>query len=338
VIASPSVSVVLPTLNAERHLDECLAALRAQDYPGEVEILLVDAGSTDRTLEIARRHGVDRVLDNPRRTGEAGKALGVKAATGDLICHVDSDNVVVGSDWLSRMVKPLVDDPEVVSAEALRWDYRREDHFINRYQALTGINDPMALFIGNYDRWSELTRRWTDYPHHSEPRAGWERVTLDPAYVPTMGANGYLVRREAYDVLSIGDYLFDIDAVHDLVVAGRNIVARVDVPIRHYFADSVSRFYRKTRRRSDDYFYFAAQGARSYPWTTRGGLGVVKFIVSTVLVVPLLWQIARGYSRRRDPAWLFHVPACWITLAVYAAGTVKGATRPRMLERDGWSQ
>ena len=49
------------------------------------------------------------------------------------------------------MVAPF-EDPEVISSEALRWDYRRQDHFINRYQALTGINDPLALFVGNYDR------------------------------------------------------------------------------------------------------------------------------------------------------------------------------------------
>lgn len=337
-MSARGVSVVIPTLNAEKYLDECLEALRAQEYPRElVEILLVDAGSTDRTLEIARRHEVDRLLENPLRTGEAGKAVGIKAASHELICMVDSDNVVVGRDWLSRMVAPF-GDPEVISAEALRWDYRREDHFINRWQALTGVNDPLAIFVGNYDRWSELTRRWTDYPHQSERVDGWEKVRLDPAWVPTMGANGYIVRRAAFDVVPVDDYLFDIDFVYDLVQAGHNTIARVDVPVRHYFCDSVERFYRKTRRRTDDYFYFASTGRRSYPWTSRQRRGVMRFVASTVLVVPLLVQVARGMRRRPDPAWLFHLPACWITLGVYAVGTIKGRLRPRMLDRRGWTQ
>lgn len=336
--ALPTVSVVIPTLNSERYLDECLRALRAQDYPREsVEIVLVDAGSSDATLEIAARLEVDRVLENPLRTGEAGKALGVKAARGELVCMVDSDNVVVGREWLRRMVKPFA-DPEVISSEALRWEYRREDHFINRYQALTGINDPMALFVGNYDRFSELTGRWTDYPYRAEAREGWEKVTLDPAHVPTMGANGYIVRRSAFDAVTVGDYLFDIDFVYELVRAGHRTIARVDVPVRHYFCDSVGRFYRKTRRRTDDYFFFAAQGRRSYPWTSRQRAGVARFVASTVLVAPLVAQVMRGLRRRRDPAWLFHLPACWITLAVYAAGTVRGRLAPRMLDRRGWSQ
>lgn len=337
-IYQPRVSVLMPTLNAEKYLDECLGALRAQIYPRAlVEIVLADGGSTDSTLQIARAHDVDRIVENPLRTGEAGKAAALRAATGELILHVDSDNIVVGTDWLTRMIAPL-SDPEVISSEALRWEYRRGDHFINRYQALTGINDPMAIFVGNYDRFSELTGRWTDYPYRGEQRQGWEKVWLDPEHVPTMGANGYLVRRSAYDLVDVGDYLFDIDVVHDLVQAGQTCIARVDVPIRHYFCDSITRFYRKTRRRTDDYFYFSAQGARSYPWTSQRRRAVMRFVLSTVLVVPLLLQVARGMRRHPDPAWLFHVPACWITLVVYATGTLRGRIRPAALDREGWSQ
>jgi glycosyltransferase involved in cell wall biosynthesis len=336
----PGVSVIMPTLNSERYFDECLGALFAQDYPRELlEVILIDAGSTDRTLEIAERYGVDRVLPNPLKTGEAGKAVGLRAATQELVLTIDSDNVLIGDDWLRRMVAPLMEDPTVVSSECLRWEYRREDHFINRYQALTGINDPMALFVGNYDRWCELHQNWTQYPHLSEPRNGWERVTLDPQWVPTMGANGYLVRRDVMLSADIGDYLFDIDVVHDLVQAGHTTIARVDVPIRHYFVDSIGRFTKKTRRRAEDYFHFRAQGARSYPWTTRQRVGVLKFALSTVLVIPLLLQVVQGYRRKPDPAWLFHIPACWITFVIYVKNTLAGMVRrPEILDREGWSQ
>jgi glycosyltransferase involved in cell wall biosynthesis len=306
---APSVSVVIPTLNAQKYLAECLEAVRAQDYAGDVEILLVDGGSTDATLEIAKSYGVEHVLPNPLRTGESGKAVGFRAARSDLILSIDSDNVIVGSDWLQRMVEPFADEA-VIASEALRWDYRRRDHFITRWSALTGVGDPIALYVGNYARYSYVTDRWTGYPHEAERRNGWHRITLERGRVPTLGANGFLVRRRALDVVPIGEYLFDIDFVHELVERGERTIA----------------------------LFFTASGERSYPWTRARSQAVSRFTASTVFVLPLFLDVVRGARRKRDVAWLFHLPACWITLAVYAVATIRGKLRPRMLDRSGWRQ
>lgn len=48
------VSLVLPVRNEERFIDQCLRSLLAQDYPGEIELIIVDGQSTDRTTEIVR--------------------------------------------------------------------------------------------------------------------------------------------------------------------------------------------------------------------------------------------------------------------------------------------
>src|SRR5262245_48914911 len=56
--APPLVSVLVPARNEEASLDICLASLRAQDYPA-LEIVVVDDRSTDRTLELARRHAAE---------------------------------------------------------------------------------------------------------------------------------------------------------------------------------------------------------------------------------------------------------------------------------------
>ena len=333
-----SVSAVIPTLNSEKYLEECLRSLRSQTYGGDFEIVIVDAGSTDRTVAIAREHAVDQLLENPLRTGEAGKAVGFRAAQAELILTLDSDNAVVGSDWLARMVAPF-DDREVASSQALRWDYRRSDHYITRWAALAGVTDPLVLYVGNYDRYSYITGRWTDYPHEAQEREGWTRVVFDPRWVPTMGANGYIVRREAFEAVPVGDYFFDVDFAWQLVQRGFRTVGLVDVAIRHYFCDSLGQFCRKTRRRVDDYLFFRRVGTRrQYPWTTRQKRGIARFVGSSLVVAPLLADVLRGQRRRRDPAWLFHLPACWITLGIYGIGTVRGLVRPRMLERTRWSQ
>ena len=80
------VSFVIPVLNSEATLGECLDAIHAQKVPDGVsfEIVIADAGSSDRTLEIARAAKVEVITTNPLKTGEAGKT----AAEGQGACAV----------------------------------------------------------------------------------------------------------------------------------------------------------------------------------------------------------------------------------------------------------
>jgi glycosyltransferase involved in cell wall biosynthesis len=334
-VTDRTVSFVIPTLNSEGYLRGCLDAIRAQDYPQErIEILICDGGSNDATRAIAAEYGC-RLVENPRRTAEAGKAEGIRAAGGEIMAFIDSDNVIIGRDWLRRMVAPF-EDPQICSSETLRWHYAREDGIVNRYAALSGINDPASLFVGNYGRWSWLTNRWTDYPVRQTPRDGYVRVQLDPTRVPTMGANGYLVRSALVrTVPGVDEYFFDIDAVQVLAQQGHPIIARVDTEIRHFFARDVRDFARKTRRRAQDYLHHRSVGERSYTW---GIGGLVRFALATVLVFPLFIQVARGMRHRRDTAWLFHPVACWVTLAIYAEAVLRSAVKTRAYDRSGWHQ
>jgi len=84
----PSISVVVPTYNSARTLGGCLESIKNQDYRGEIKIIIADGGSTDSTLEIARKY-TDKIYPNPLKTGEAGKAVGVKHAGGEIIALID---------------------------------------------------------------------------------------------------------------------------------------------------------------------------------------------------------------------------------------------------------
>ena len=141
------VSFVIPVLNSEKTLAECLGAIRTQTLPPgiEREIVIADAGSSDRTLEIARDYGADVITENPLKTGEAGKSAGIKAAHGDVIALVDSDNILPDPSWLARMTAPFA-DPDVVATEPIAYTARPQDPAPTRYFALLGMNDPICLF------------------------------------------------------------------------------------------------------------------------------------------------------------------------------------------------
>ncbi|HEV2450280.1 MAG TPA: glycosyltransferase family 2 protein [Thermoplasmata archaeon] len=92
----PRVSAIIAARNEEEDLGPCLDSLLAQDYPN-LEVIVVDGGSNDRTVAVARARG-DRVRvipEPPLPPGWVGKnwacSLGATAATGELLLFTDAD-------------------------------------------------------------------------------------------------------------------------------------------------------------------------------------------------------------------------------------------------------
>lgn len=91
------LSIVIPMYNTEKRLDECLRSVSGQRYQA-IEVVLVDDGSTDGTLALARRHAAkDRrltVLTQANAGPSAARSTGVAAATGTYLTFVDADDLV----------------------------------------------------------------------------------------------------------------------------------------------------------------------------------------------------------------------------------------------------
>ncbi len=339
----PRVSFVIPTLNSAATLAVCLEAIGSQDYPREkTEVVVADAGSSDETLKIVEHfrsaHGdiKTRVVANPLKTGEAGKAAALRQAMGDVVAFVDSDNILEDTGWLRRMVTPF-DDAEVIAAEPIRYTYRRKDPWITRYCALMGMNDPLCYFLGNFDRTNILSSRWTCMPYKVlRETDDYLKVALDPARLPTIGANGFLIRREAMAPWQDEEYLFDIDILAALLAGNaRAAVAKVKVGIVHLYCATVGDFWRKQRRRVADYRYFSGTRRRRYGWEDQNRGGMVYFCLSCGIVLPLLLQALRGWWRSRDRCMAGHPVLCLATCLAYATGML-GPARPAA--RHAWQR
>lgn len=101
---SVKVSIVIPAYNAAATLDECLTACTHQSY-SDLEIIVVDDGSTDATSVIAHSYCVHLVLQEQCGPA-AARNTGVAASHGDIIAFTDSD-CVPHPDWIERLIAPL---------------------------------------------------------------------------------------------------------------------------------------------------------------------------------------------------------------------------------------
>ena len=105
------ISIIIRTYNEERYLQELLDAIKAQEIPySETEIIIVDSGSTDRTLPIAEAYNC-RITHISKKDFTFGRSLnhGCDMANGEILAFISGHCIPVNNVWLCRLIKPLIE-------------------------------------------------------------------------------------------------------------------------------------------------------------------------------------------------------------------------------------
>jgi glycosyltransferase involved in cell wall biosynthesis len=194
--------IQIPCLNEEETLPVTLADL-PRELPGfeVVEWLIIDDGSTDRTVEVARAHGVDHIV---RLTNNKGLASGFQAGLdaalklgADVIVNTDADNQYHGPD-IERLVEPIlagnadmvVGDREIVSIEhfsAAKKLLQRLGSWVVRQASQTSVPDTTSGFRA-YNREAALAMQVVSkftYTLETIIQAGKMTVAVDHVPVRT---------------------------------------------------------------------------------------------------------------------------------------------------------
>lgn len=105
------LSVICPIYNEEKYIASCLESILQQDFPKEeMEVLLVDGMSTDRTREIVQQYTEQYpfifLLDNPKRIVPTGLNIGIRVAQGDVIIRLDA-HAIYPDNYFSVLVDKL---------------------------------------------------------------------------------------------------------------------------------------------------------------------------------------------------------------------------------------
>lgn len=104
------ISFIIPVLNGEKFIGKCLGHILAEKAPQD-EVILVDNGSTDDTVRVARDYESVKILELPDITVATMRNRGVAASGGDLLAFIDSD-VLISKGWREAAISAL-SDPEI---------------------------------------------------------------------------------------------------------------------------------------------------------------------------------------------------------------------------------
>lgn len=305
----PTISVVIPTYNSEDTLDDCLSALLNQTYPTEkIELVIVDGGSKDRTLKICERYRA-RVVKNPFRLADGangGKSIGLRSSNGEVVCFLDSDNVVKPRSFLESMVELMVNNPSVAICEPSRF-LEKSDPPMNRYCSyyvqFTPSRDPFVpIFDAKPDRIVlKITKLGMVYKSLRSP----------PAL-----ANGAIIRRHLLE--QVGGFDYDVEVSMRLTSRGYHVFARcTQAFVYHDYVRNLGELVRKAQSRASRHI-----GSTKSPGTIPILKGRVGSLAGPFLrsVVPLTQlQVALRLVRKyNDTACLLYPLNSFVVGVVYA--------------------
>lgn len=230
----PSISVVIPTKNGGPLFARVLSSVVEQHTPGELEILVVDSGSTDETLEIVRQFPQVRLLEISAQEFGHGKTrnLAVANTKGEFIAMITQDALPASRNWLLSMVSPMLSDPRIAGVfgrhiaypEACVFTQRElEAHFNGfnhqpivhldsqaRYASEEGYRQFLYFFSDN----NAMLRRsvWSHIPYpevdFAEDQA-WARLIIEAGYYKAYAHDGAVYHSHDYALLERLQRSFD---------------------------------------------------------------------------------------------------------------------------------
>ena len=323
---SQKITVAMISFNDEKIIGDCFRSIRNQDYDQElIKIIIVDGGSTDNTLEIAKKFKV-HIISRPDLMNEPDvrAAIALTYSKTPLVLFFSADNRLMESDLLTKMTLAM-EDPQCIAVETLRYGFNPADPIFSRYCALIGGADPIAVGLGKADRGPHDRSGW-----HGSGSISVDRGTIYVDFpkkistIPTLGANGCLIRANLIRDSKYSANGLHIDMLADLIMNGKSRVAFIsEGHINHFLNIGVLDFIRRRIRYA--LMYGGAKKNRYYNVFTYEDLPKLCFLIlaNLTLVIPILRSI-RGFALKPDLAWFLHPVIALIFTFSYTVMVVMG--------------
>lgn len=306
-------SIVMATYNSEKTIEKSLRSIRGQDFDqSQIEILVVDGGSTDRTREIAKKYGA-LILENPARLPEAAKMIGLKHATGKYLCIMDSDEVIGNRKMMAKRKAVLEKYPKL-KCLAIGLSTPKDSDPCCYY--INSVGDPFSCFVyqtfqssmegliikkGRYDSEKQCYVAYYDYDEIKP--IGDSGTVMDLDYLKEKYS-------EKFDELTTS-------SLFDLIITDSGYVGYIKGDKHlHYTSSSFATFFKKLKFRIVNNIFDIKGSGYSNKAQNNKRLCSRKYLYpfyTLTTIVPIFDGIRMSLNYRH---WIFllHPLFCWYVL------------------------
>jgi glycosyltransferase involved in cell wall biosynthesis len=322
----PIISIVIATYNSEKTLEISLKSLRKQSYPKEkLEILVIDGGSEDSTLIIAKKYGC-KIIFNPQREPIAAKHIGFLRAKGKYIVYFDSDEEMQNPQSLKIKYLAFLKNPSIKAVIPSGYKNPKGYAPINYY--INEFGDPFSFFIYRISKSAEyFIKHMKDY--YKKVSEDKDSVVFDLREVKLLPlielvASGSMVDLEYLrfsspeikkDPTLIPFFFYLLNKKGGLLA-----ITKKDY-IVHYSSDTLRRYLKKINSRIKNNIYLTTMGAGGFlgreqfqPESFR--LKKYLFIPYALSILPCLIDSFYLFLTRKRSIYLIHAPLCIYTASL----------------------
>lgn len=298
--ALPRISCCIKTYNEERNINDCLSSIFNQNYPKDkLEVILVDDKSTDNTVEIAREFPV-KILFSGKRDPDLSMMMGFKEASGMYFITIDPDMQFRGKDWFIKMVKPLIENPNMAAAITKYYSHPKES-LVTKYLSLDPFQRDLIYQLFSTNIEGVIT----------EKRDGYYICEYTEDKIPPQSHGLYRVS-VMRKIINQQKIWYDMGNLVLLVKEGYTKFAYIpDAGFYHLHADSLSQLVSKRIRNVEKSYLRYLDKSSHFRWfslnSTKDIVKIILLIISANLFFPIF--LISLYKVVKYKNWLYILEA-----------------------------